>query len=978
MRVRRRQVRVIGAALLALSAGIGALSAFGVFASASSGNAAAVLPPYGADPAATLGGVDFFDASGAQITTGSTTASPFVAYAVAQNAPAGGLKAAYFAYTPVNGSPPGTWGGAQLGGGTAYPVSAPASLAGLTNPIVTGKSGDVTLGNYTVTNANTDTSADGYKGLYAIRVKVTGVSGYALTDIVIDGSTWTQVDGSYASPAKGGSGPTQTSTELTPSTPSPISFGTSVTFTAAVTPSAAGTVQFKDGTTSLGSAVPVSGGAATYTTTTLAAGTHSITAVFTPNDSGAFAASTSAALSYVVNAAGATDTLTAIAASPDAPQTFGTPVTFTATVTPSAAGSVQFMDGTTPLGDAVTVTTGASSATAVLVTSSLTVDTHSITAVFTSSSPSTFGSSTSPALGYQVTAATGTGPTATATTLTASPPSPTTAGTSVVFTATITPSAAGTVQFKDGTTNLGDPVTVTTGADSATASSAATSSLDAGTHPITAVFTPSDSTAFGTSTSTELSYVVNAAGTGPATTTTTVTANPASPTTSGTSVVFTATVTPSAAGSVQFKDGTTNLGDPVQVTTGTTSATASSVATTTLATGAHPITAVFTPNDSNAFGPSTSTTLSYTVNAAGTPLPTSIAVTSNVTSPTTTGTAVTFTATVTPNTAVGTVQFMNGTATMGSPVGVSSSGTATYATSFGAANTYVVTAVFTPTSASAFTTSTSAALNYVVTGATVTSTALAVSPTTSAAAGASVQLTATVTPSTAVGNVTFYDGSTSLATVTLTSGSAVLSTTTLAVATDHSFVAIFTPTNSTATDPTAFKGSQSAAVTYTITAANTSTTTLTGPDGSTLSSDPTLTAGEVVTVQADGFTSGETVSAVVHSTPETLTPATASSTGTITYAFTVPTDLLAGAHSLVLTGATSQTTVTINFSIASPAVLGTTTTTPSAGGASLPFTGSNIELLAIFAIVCTAVGIAMRTRTQVARYSGAHEWRRQH
>jgi hypothetical protein len=321
---------------------------------------------------------------------------------------------------------------------------------------------------------------------------------------------------------------------------------------------------------------------------------------------------------------------------------------------------------------------------------------------------------------------------------------------------------------------------------------------------------------------------------------------------------------------------------------------------------------------------------------------------------------------------------MNGTTAMGSPVAVSS-GTATYTTSFGAAATYSITAVFTPTSAAAFTTSTSTAISYVVTGATVTSTALAVSPATTAAAGANVQLTATVTPSTAVGSVVFYDGSTTLGTQTLASGSATLSTTTLAVGSTHSFVAIFTPTNSTATDPTAFKGSQSAAVAYTITAADTTTPTLTGPDGTTLSADPTLTAGEVVTIAAGGFTAGESVSAVVHSTPETLTPATASSTGTITYAFTVPSDLAVGAHTLVLTGATSQNTVTINFSIATPAVLGTTTTsTPSAGGGTLPFTGSDIELLAVIAILCTAVGIAMRTRTQPTRYSGAHEWRRQH
>ncbi len=990
----RAVIGLMVAALAVLaSVRVGALSAHATAPRTIHGaDAAAVTPPWEPDINATFGGIDFFNAAGQQITGGSTTGAPLAAYAVAEHNTAGGAtKATLYGATPNSGKVTSVGTGfsnsfsnEQLSDSTTFPIAGPpADLVGLPNPIVTGKATDESLAAYITDIPNGDASTtDGYGGMYQLRIKLSAAgtgtaTGYASTDIKVTGTTWTQVYGQFTSPVGGGgSGPTPTSTSVTASPVSPVTQGTSVTFTASVTPSAAGTVQFKDGTSALGSAVPVASGTATFTTTTLPAATHSITAVFTPTDSTAFAPSTSTALSYVVNASGATPTATAIAANPGDPVTVGTSVVFTATITPSAPGTVQFMDGTDTLGDAATVSDGS----ATISTSALTVGTHSITAVFTSSSPTTFGGSTSPALSYEVDAAAGGGgPTGTATTLAASPVSPTTSGTSVVFTATVTPSAAGTVQFKDGTTNLGDAVPVTTGADNATASSAATTTLSVGTHPITAVFTPTDAAAFSTSTSPALSYMVNAAaGSGPATTTTTVTANPASPTTSGTSVVFTATVTPSAAGSVQFMDNGSPLGGLVTVTTGTTSATASSAATTTLSTSTHSITAVFTPSDSTAFGPSTSATLSYMVNAAGTPVPTQTALTASIASPTTTGTSVTFTATVTPNNAVGTVQFMNGTTAMGSPVAVVS-GAATYTTAFGAANTYTITAVFTPTSAASFVASTSAAMSFVVTGATVTSTALAVSPATSAAAGANVQLTATVTPTTAVGSVVFYDGSTTLGTETLTGGSATLSTSTLAVGGTHSFVAIFTPTNSTATDPTAFKGSQSPAVAYTITAATTATTTLTGPDGSTLASDPTLSLGEVVTVQASGFTAGESVTVVVHSTPETLTPTTASSTGAVNYQFTVPSDLPTGAHSLVLTGATSQTTVTIDFSIASPAVLGTTTTsTPSAGSASLPFTGSDIELLAAFAILCTGAGIAMRTRKQAPRYAGAHEWRRQH
>jgi hypothetical protein len=130
-----------------------------------------------------------------------------------------------------------------------------------------------------------------------------------------------------------------------------------------------------------------------------------------------------------------------------------------------------------------------------------------------------------------------------------------------------------------------------------------------------------------------------------------------------------------------------------------------------------------------------------------------------------------------------------------------------------------------------------------------------------------------------------------------------------------------------------------------------------------------------VIVAASGFTAGEAVSATVHSVPETLTPATASSTGTVAYSFTVPTDLAAGAHTLVLAGATSAHTVTVNFSIAAPSVLGTTTTTPSAGSASLPFTGADIGLLAAVAAVCMFVGFVIRFGAPEPRRPGAHERR---
>jgi hypothetical protein len=92
-----------------------------------------------------------------------------------------------------------------------------------------------------------------------------------------------------------------TTTTLTTSPASPVDPGTKMTLSAAVGPdAAAGTVQFKAGANNIGRPVTVSGGTAS-TTTTLAPGTQSLTAVFTPADPAAFGASTSLVVSFVVN-----------------------------------------------------------------------------------------------------------------------------------------------------------------------------------------------------------------------------------------------------------------------------------------------------------------------------------------------------------------------------------------------------------------------------------------------------------------------------------------------------------------------------------------------------------------------------------------------------------------------------------------------------------------------------------------------------
>jgi Bacterial Ig-like domain (group 3) len=301
-----------------------------------------------------------------------------------------------------------------------------------------------------------------------------------------------------------------TTTALTSSL-NPSTAGASVTFTATVTctttcaaspgvPSA-GTVQFKDAGTAMGSAVTVSAsGVATYTTATLAVGTQAITAVYSGSGT-KWATSTSSSLSQVVNGAPTTTTLTA---SPN-PNSYGTAATLKATVACTAsgcgtpAGTVKFTNNSVTITGCSAVTLSAGVATCSL--SGLNGGTYSVAAVYTPSSTS-YVTSTSSTVSQQVVAA------STTTALTSSA-NPSTFGSSVTFTATVTPAsgspAVGSVAFMNGSTTLS---TVTL--NSSGIATYALSTLAVGSYSLSAVFTPTNSSNFGTSTGT-LTQVVNAA-----------------------------------------------------------------------------------------------------------------------------------------------------------------------------------------------------------------------------------------------------------------------------------------------------------------------------------------------------------------------------------------------------------------------------------------------------------------------------------
>jgi Bacterial Ig-like domain (group 3) len=152
-----------------------------------------------------------------------------------------------------------------------------------------------------------------------------------------------------------------------------------VTFTATVTPAsgsaaATGNVTFADGSTTLAT-VALSAGVATFTTSTLGLGPHTITATYGGDTEHS---GSSATLTQTIRRATSTTTL----ASSENPSLAGHAVTLTATVTGetgSAAptGSVTFTEGATTL-----ATVALSSGGAAFTTSTLTTGSHTITATY--------------------------------------------------------------------------------------------------------------------------------------------------------------------------------------------------------------------------------------------------------------------------------------------------------------------------------------------------------------------------------------------------------------------------------------------------------------------------------------------------------------------------------------------------------------------------------------------------------------------
>jgi hypothetical protein len=182
-----------------------------------------------------------------------------------------------------------------------------------------------------------------------------------------------------------GAAPTSTAVS---SSANPSTAGQSVTFTANISGAGAtGTVTFTvDGTQH---AASVSGNTASFTTTALTVGSHTITAAYSGDLN--FAASTSSLTQNV----GIGPTTTTLASSAN-PSSLGQPVTFTAVVTVTVGvgtptGTVNFTDAGLLIGTAALVGNSAT-----LTTSSLALGSHPITATYLGSG--TFATSSSQVL----------------------------------------------------------------------------------------------------------------------------------------------------------------------------------------------------------------------------------------------------------------------------------------------------------------------------------------------------------------------------------------------------------------------------------------------------------------------------------------------------------------------------------------------------------------------------------------------------
>ena len=385
-----------------------------------------------------------------------------------------------------------------------------------------------------------------------------------------------------------------TATALTSSVSgSSATLGSSITFTAKVSAASSsgvtpdGTVTFYDGTTVLGGPLAINAGVATFVTSSLAVGPHSITAIFSGDLAKYVLGSTSAPLNLDVQG-----TSTIALNSSTNPSVYGTPVTFAVSISSTSGtpvtGTVTFLDGANQLG---TATLLGNPAAASFATTALTAGSHSISATYAGDQNN---SSSYTSIAQVVNLA------ATTTTLTATP-NPGIAGHTVTLVAAVRLTAGsrvptGSVTFTDASsTTLGS---APLGADGSASISVV---LKPGPHAIAAAYSGDSNAA--PSLSNNLPLEVNLATTAVAVT------SSASPAIVLSPITFTAVVTGNGAtptGSVVFSV------DGAAANTATLDGSGkASFSNSSLAVGTHTITATYSGDASD--NASSSNQLSQTI-----------------------------------------------------------------------------------------------------------------------------------------------------------------------------------------------------------------------------------------------------------------------------------------------------------------------------------------------------------------------------
>jgi hypothetical protein len=596
----------------------------------------------------------------------------------------------------------------------------------------------------------------------------------------------------------------------------PSVFGQSVTFTATVAPvtgtnTPGGTVTFKDGATTLGTGTlnGVSGNdQATFTTSALTVGSHVITAVYggDPNDNGSTGTLSGG---QTVNQ----DATTTAVGSSANPSVLGQAVTFTATVSVNSPGAgtpsstVTFKDGATTLGTG-TLNGVSGNDQATFTTSALTVGSHVITAVY-GGDPNDNGSTGTLSGGQTVDQAPA---------ITSTNSATFTVGSVGSFTVTTT---AFPIASLSETGTLPSGMTFADKGDGTATLSGNPAAGTGGTYSLT--FTASNNV--GNDATQTFTLTVYEAPT--------IKLNPTNQTVAaGAMATFTAAANGFPVPTVQWMVSTG--GNTFSPIAGATSATYSFTATT--AQSGYEYEAVF----SNSSG-------TITTSAATLTVLTTAATTTTVTalpSSSVFGQAVTFTATVAAippatGTPTGSVTFMdlfgNTTLTLGTAT-LNTSGTATLPSKALPVGSDKITAMY--SGDSKFDSSTSAAWTQTVNQDGTTATIVA-SPNPSVFGQ---RLTMTITIKAAApgggvptGNVTIFDGSTSLGTVSLNSGGKeTFSTRKLGVGT-HSITASYAGDSD-------FSGSTTAALTQIVSQADTKTTLTSSASTSRFGQPVTFTA----------------------------------------------------------------------------------------------------------------------------------------